>query len=293
MKVRDAPPNSRILTKFGRPWLIVEEDNDLFVWEGIHGEVKWEIQLPFGLLLHFPPNTPLNEIPQQQLRRLAVKYSLLIIRGIQPLSNQNEFEEKTTQYGNTQSWFFGNVLTVKLNPSVDINNVLSSEAMPMHFDGLFKLNENGKPCAPAFQYFYCKYSAGTTLFSNTALFSQIYPALLDKQWRVFTPKNDSFGGLPIVLDLFEKHPVTQQTIFRFHEPWGQEKTVFKPTHVEVVSDDGDKWAQRLTDCLYNRQFCLHHHWCDNDVVIADNFTLMHTRLAFENSLRELWRIHYN
>lgn len=293
MKVKDVPEDARVIMKHGRPWLMAEPDADLDNWD-VEGEVKWDLTLPYGLTLEFKEGTPLAAIDQEQVRRLALKFGVVVIRGVQPLEKSEEFDRGTASFGNVQSWFFGNVLTVKVNPAVDINNVLSSEAMPMHFDGLFKLDENGKPMAPCFQYFYCKHSSSRTLWANTRMFTDLFAPLRGKKWTVFTPKNDSFGGDPMELDLFEKHPLTNEEVMRFHEQWGQEKTTFKPTHVEIVADDAERWCQRLTDCLYNRKFCLHHVWRDGDMVVADNIGLMHTRPAYDNSsARELWRIHYN
>ena len=293
MKVRDVPDDATVITKHGRPWMMAEPDPDLLHWDTIDGKVKWEALLPFGLQLEFPPNTPLEAIPGAQLRRLALKFKLVNVRGLRTIENQQKFDDASSSFGTPQSWFFGNVLTVKLNPALDVNNVLSNEAMPMHYDGLFKIGEDGKPMAPAFQYFFCKVAAGSTLFTNTELFHRIYPSLKEKKWKVFTPKNDSFGGTEMILDLFEEHPRTKEIIFRFHEPWGQEKTQFKPTEVEVMEKENERWCQRLTDIMYSRRFCIHHQWQENDVIIADNISLMHTRPAYDESARELWRIHYN
>eukprot|EP00211_Chloroparvula_japonica_P001654 CAMPEP_0119131208 /NCGR_PEP_ID=MMETSP1310-20130426/9729_1 /TAXON_ID=464262 /ORGANISM="Genus nov. species nov., Strain RCC2339" /LENGTH=578 /DNA_ID=CAMNT_0007121763 /DNA_START=59 /DNA_END=1795 /DNA_ORIENTATION=+ len=293
MKLRDAPEDATVVTKYGRPWMMVEHDPDLLEWDVPGGAVEWEVTLPFGLIVHFPAGTPLDQVPQEQLRRLVLKYGMVVVRGVSTLEDQAQYDRASGDFGVPQSWFFGNVLTVKDNPDMDVNNVLSKEAMPMHFDGLFKIDENGKPISPHFQYFYCKTPAGTTYFSDTRAYAELFPSMVDKQWKVFTPKNESFGGTPMLLDLFEKHRHSGDLIFRFHEPWGQEKTVFKPTRVEVLADDGERWAQRFSDSLYSRRFCRHHVWEANDIVITDNLALMHTRPAYTETHRELWRIHYN
>jgi pyoverdine/dityrosine biosynthesis protein Dit1/alpha-ketoglutarate-dependent taurine dioxygenase len=290
MKVSEVSQTARVIMKNGRPWMMVEEDKDL-EFPGI--DVDWDIILPFGLSLTFKNKISLKSIPQDQLRRLTLKFGVVLIRGVQPEENQESFDSAVSSFGKVQSWFFGNVLTLKYNPKVDINNVLSKEAMPMHYDGLFNLDEEGKSRCPGFQYFYCKYGAGTTLFSDTRMMTDIFKPLKDKKWKVFTPKNNSFGGRPIEIDLFSIHPETKEEIIRYHEPWGQEKTAFKPTDVEILIEEEKKWSQKLTNCLYNRQFCLHHSWKDGDILIADNWSLMHTRLAFDDSERELWRIHLN
>jgi len=289
IKVSEVNVNAKILEKNGRPWMMVEEDKDL-EFPGI--DVEWEVILPFGLKLTFN-NIPLNKIPQDQLRRLSLKFGVVLIRGCKAEENEETFYESASSFGKVQSWFFGNVLTLKFNPEVDINNVLSKEAMPFHYDGLFNIDENGKSRCPGFQYFFCKHGAGTTLFTDTRLMLNHFKSLKDKKWKVFTPKNNSFGGKPLEIDIFGIHPETKEEIIRFHEPWGQEKTAFKPTEVEILAEEGEKWSHKLSNILYNQQFCVYHNWQDGDIMIADNWSLLHTRLAFDDSLRELWRIHFN
>lgn len=288
MKVSQVNENAKIKTRNGHPWMLVEEDPDLVFPSG----VEWDLLLPFGLLLKCT-NVGLDQIPQDQLRRLTLKFGVVVLRGVNAIEHQDGFEKASSTFGRVQGWFFGNVLTLKFNPLVDINNVLSKEAMPMHYDGLFKLDENGNSMVPNFQYFYSKHGSGTTLFCDTRMIVDQFAPLRTKKWRVFTPKNNSFGGRPLEIDIVQTHPEQHTEHIRFHEPWGQDKTAFKPTHVEILADDAERWSQRLTDCLYNRRFCLHHTWSDQDVVVADNLSLMHTRLAFDDSNRELWRIHYD
>ncbi|KAL6049557.1 Pyoverdine biosynthesis [Balamuthia mandrillaris] len=290
LKVHEVKENSRVVMRNGRPWMMVEDDPDL-VFKGY--DLTFEPILPFGIKLQFNNNPKLENIPQQQLRKLTLKFGLVLIRGVENIESAEQFDKSTSAFGQVQSWFFGNVLVLKYNPAIDINNVLSKEAMPMHFDGLFKLDENGMPLAPLFQYFFCKVPSGTTLFTDTRLFLDQFRPLEHRKWKCFTPKNASFGGKPLELDIFQKHPETHWQVLRYHEPWEQEKTQFNPTHVEILAPEGESWNQRLTDCMYNRRFCLFHDWQQGDVVIADNYSLLHSRLAFADSARELWRIHFN
>ncbi len=52
---------------------------------------------------------------------------------------------------------------------------------------------------------------------------------------------------------------------------------------------------RLVDqMLYDRRVCLYFSWQTGDVLVSDNFAMLHTRTAFEGeSDRELWRIHFD
>jgi alpha-ketoglutarate-dependent taurine dioxygenase len=84
---------------------------------------------------------------------------------------------------------------------------------------------------------------------------------------------------------------------RFHEPWSAQRTALNPTLVsltgELTADESDELCARITRLLYSRQFCVYHSWQPGDFIIADNYSLLHTRQAFRDGNRELWRIHLN
>jgi hypothetical protein len=81
-----------------------------------------------------------------KLRQLAEVNSPVMLRGFVGAGERNTFLNKAHEMGSVQRWKFGELLVVRdvSNDDVDgtrggLNNVLSAEAMPMHFDGLFKI----------------------------------------------------------------------------------------------------------------------------------------------------------
>ncbi|KZV83230.1 Clavaminate synthase-like protein [Exidia glandulosa HHB12029] len=300
-----------LVHRYGRPYLYRQRDVDL-VWDGLTDDSKiaFERMHPFGLRIIATGDVSFTDLPMDKIRRLAFKYSLLIFRGFERTSKP-VYTEKVRELGPIQSWVFGEVLEVKDNPEMDMNNVLTREAMPMHFDGTFKTkrSEDGRlmPDPPTFQIFECIQApggadGGRTLFTNTHMLLQqgVNHALLEKMklldWSVFTPQNKNFGGEPLKIPLVHRHEATGHDVLRWHEDWPQRITTFKPTSVRINGVDAvesDRISELLTKLLYDRRFVYEHTWTTGDYLIADNIELMHTRTAFSPCTRELWRIHAN
>ena len=58
---------------------------------------------------------------------------------------------------------------------------------------------------------------------------------------------------------------------------------------DVSAEQIGKALERL---LYDRRVTYWHSWEKGDVLISDNFSMMHTRSEFVSGAdRELWRIH--
>lgn len=107
--------------------------------------------------------------------------------------------------------------------------------------------------------------------------------------RTKTFDNAELSRLPLV----QAHPTTGANCLRYHERWPQSRTRFDPIEVSVDGDDGSETVCNvLEELLYDRRVCLWHEWQQGDVVVSDNFSMMHTRSSFESGAeRELWRIH--
>ncbi|KAF8322303.1 hypothetical protein DL93DRAFT_2223886 [Clavulina sp. PMI_390] len=305
-----------LVARYGRPYYWREIDPAMN-WGG---SVTFEPLFPFGLLVRPTNGTKVSwsDVPMEKMRDLASRWSLILARGFLP-SDKDEYRAAASQLGTIMPWVWGDILEVKENPSLDMNNTTSREAMPMHYDGVFKLKTlpNGelKDDPPQFQMFQCRKApssgsgdidlGGRTLFANTALIHRYVfetgasPYTLDvttRKWTVFTPLNESFGGVHLELPLVETNPLSGRKAVRWHEPWPQDITKYKPTRCEIVGLDeakSRKVSDHITSLLYNRSFTYSHSWEAGDYLIADNMELMHTRTAFYPCDRELWRIHIN
>lgn len=85
----------------------------------------------------------------QKVRKLAELQSPVVLRGFAETTEREVFISKGYELGEVLPWTFGILREVKESGRTDKlgNNVVSNEAMPMRFDGMFKFvaqkDENG------------------------------------------------------------------------------------------------------------------------------------------------------
>lgn len=136
----------------GRPYCF-REKSDLYDFGKI--EVEFEHLYPCGLIIH-PAGQPdlqpsLRDVNMQKVRKLAELQSPVVLRGFAETTERELFISKAYELGEVLPWTFGILQEVKDHGRTDKlgNNVVSNEAMPMHFDGMFKFvvqkDENGNP----------------------------------------------------------------------------------------------------------------------------------------------------
>lgn len=288
------------------------EKSYLYDW----GEIKITVEhlYPSGLIIR-PENGPksleIDDLNPLRVRGLAEENSPVILRGFAHSKNRDKFVAAAYKLGQPTPWKFGLVLEVKDGgaEAQGLNNVLSEEAMPFHFDGLFKTQrqqgEDGSeylvPCPPKFQLFTAvtpsPMNTGFTLFSSSRSIFQYLPqnvpiGMLEKsRWSVSTRSFDSstIRNMPLIT----VHPSTGRPCLRYHERWPQDKTRFDPTDVEI--DNGrDDICEVIEDLLHDRRVCYWHVWVEGDLLVNDNISTLHTRSSFKaRSKRELWRIHFD
>ncbi|KAH7305838.1 putative pyoverdine/dityrosine biosynthesis protein [Stachybotrys elegans] len=313
----DQDDSMELVYEDGRP-SYYREKSDLFDWSQEKGGILVEPVYPCGLIVRPAAGVgsmTIEDVDAAKVRALSEHNSPVILRGFGNVRNRELFVKKAEEFGTPLPWKFGLVLEVKDQglDSRGLNNVLSAEWMPFHFDGLFKtvkqLDEGGQertvPVPPRFQFFAgvtaSPQNTGFTLFSSSTMVSKHLPSWLpmDKlstmTWSVSTPSFDSshMKGLQLVVP----HPTTKQPCLRYHEPWPQSRTKFDPTDVTI---DGLSEAESSSICgaidsvLHDRRVAYYHAWHKGDLVISDNILTMHTRSDFTAGCdRELWRIHFD
>jgi alpha-ketoglutarate-dependent taurine dioxygenase len=304
-----------VYTDTGRPWLL-RAKCELFNWPGM--VVDFEPLFPCGLLVRPKEgNGPyrIEEVDMQRVRHLALATAPVLLRGFTMQVEKEVLRCKARELGEIQQWPFGDILEVRQNDDLDMNNVLTREAMPFHYDGVFKMTQDEKTSEwistpPLFQIFFNRASShsegGLTLFASSRnLLPLLGPDTIPLEelrllkWKTFTAANETFGGHELHLSFIVTHPESGIETFRFHEPWPKSKCVAsssKPTTVQVVDwpvTRSDKLCRKLTALLYDRRVVYHHHWRTGDLIINDNAMTHHTRTAFGNGHREHWRVHVN
>ncbi|EPS26252.1 hypothetical protein PDE_01188 [Penicillium oxalicum 114-2] len=297
----------------GRPWLL-REKCDLFDWFGM--EVDFEPLFPCGMLVrprHGYGPYKFEDVDMKRVRRLALSSAPLLLRGFTMEIEKEVFRQKARELGEIQMWPFGDILEVRENADFNMNNVLTREAMPFHYDGVFKTVQDEKTgewisVPPLFQMFRNRAASqskgGLTLFSSSRnLIPLLGPdsipleELRQLKWKTFTAVNEAFGGHELQLPFIITHPESHVDTFRFHEPWPESKCIAgssEPTIVQVVGwpqDKSDALCEKLTRLLYDRRVAYRHQWNAGDFIFNDNAMTHHTRTAFEDGHREHWRVH--
>lgn len=254
---------------------------------------KSEYLTPFGIkLVAQQEKVTLADIPLDLIHQLIKTHKLVLIRGLENISESSLIKFSKT-IGALLAWDFGVVMEMRVHEKPK-NYLFTHGHVPFHWDGAFHRE-------PRYLMFNCveaplANSGGETLFANTSLIWQAAGKAEQHDWllkkiRYKTEKLAHYGG-EISVQLVQQHPDTRETILRFAER--VPNTMLNP--VEISIDDmtiaqAEQWAESFTQRCYLEKFCYAHTWQYNDILLADNFSLIHARRAFKQfSPRFLRRI---
>ncbi|KAJ4375523.1 hypothetical protein N0V86_007055 [Didymella sp. IMI 355093] len=300
-----------LIHKNGRPYFF-RAKSELFDWTADGCDVTFEHLYPTGIIIRPSVGSPsMTTIPMKKVRTLTNAFSPIVLRGFTNTTEKEAFINSASDLGEVLVWpQYGVMAIVKDAGKGDknANNVTSNEAMPMHFDGIFKYKDvhnafTGEVTKvldpPGYQYFTCIATApkgsGYTLFTASRLFFRY----LSPPWSVERLEPVTWGTHNTgfwkqdqeKLKLVVKHPATGEPCLRWHEPWN--KTKYSTCDVFVENED-----QSLIDVInvgiYDWRSCLRFSWERGDLLCSDNTAMLHTRSAYESDCdREMWRIHFD
>ena len=306
-----------LIYKNGQPYFF-RERSDLFDWAADGLSVKFEHLYPCGLIIrpanidNINPPPSIRVIPMKKVRQLSHGMSPVILRGFADTLEEDLYVKAASDMGTILPWSFGIIQKVRDTGRSDKmgNNVTSNEAMPMHFDGMFKFEEVTDPETgetkkvqrpPGYQFFTCPATApkgsGFTLFASSRLFWRYLPLpwTSDRLQKVtWAMDNDGFWDAKLKnLPLTVKHPVSGQPCLRWHQPWDSTKTKFSTCDVTIENDD-NSLVKVIDQITYDHRVCLRFEWERGDLLISDNTAMLHTRTGYMSDCeRELWRIHFD
>ncbi|KAJ5134832.1 hypothetical protein N7448_000145 [Penicillium atrosanguineum] len=306
-----------LIYKNGQPYYF-RERSEIFNWAEDGISVKFEHLYPCGLIIrpadidNVNPPPSITALPMRKVRQLSNSMSPVIVRGFSETLQEDLYVKAAEQLGSILPWSFGIIQKVRDAGRTDKlgNNVTSNEAMPMHFDGMFKFNEVTDPvtgemrriqCPPGYQFFTCQATApkgsGYTLFASSRLFFRYLPL----PWTVerlenitWAMDNDGFWDAKLKnLPLIVKHPVSGMPCVRWHQPWDSSKTKFSTCDV-TIENDHPSLVGVMDRITYDHRVCLRFEWEKGDLLISDNTAMLHTRTGYKTACdRELWRIHFD
>jgi len=242
---------------------------------------------PFGLLLE--PNRPdddIRDLDVDPLRELLWRERLVVLRGFRTFTSAEDFSEYCERWGEISIWPFGKVLE------------LVERNIPLHWDGMYR------PQVPEFQLFHCVQAprpgqGGRTTFSNTVLALENAPPHLRRLWERVTgnyQRKMEFYDSKTVSPIVDSHPLRGFPVIRYNEPPRDGCGVFlNPPILEFTGVSHDELAEfhrSLREALYAPGCFYAHEWQEGDLVVADNFSLLHGREGFETMApRHLRRVH--
>lgn len=195
-------------------------------------------------------------------------------------------------FGELYKWPFGYVNELKVDKNSK-NYLYSEEPVPFHWDGAFATS-------PYLLVFHCikaptDKNSGNTLFTDTqkifnSLSNSEQELLRDTEVSYKTEKLVHYGG-ECRQKILDFHPETHEPILRIAEEVFSSKN---PVQRTILGDNvtaKNELIKKIEHKLYSDEFCYQHIWQDNELLIADNHSLVHGRTKLTpNCWRHLRRV---
>lgn len=263
------------------------------------GALPREDLAPFGVRLTAGRgHEDLADLPVTALRELVREHRLLLLRGFAAPADPQRLADWCRQWGEVMMWPFGAVLEL-VEADHPTDHIFDHSGVPLHWDGMYK------PYVPEFQVFHCVSAprdgeGGRTTFCDTTGVLAQAPPTVRESWREVTVtyriRNVVHYGGQAVSPLIVPHPVTGTATLRFNEPPPEDDPEFlnRPEHRfdGPAAADVPALLAGLRTALHDPRHFYAHAWRTGDVVIADNYALLHGREAFTTRApRHLRRVH--
>ncbi|GAA2828696.1 TauD/TfdA dioxygenase family protein [Crossiella cryophila] len=254
---------------------------------------------PVGLLIE-PTGSGQDprRLPVGLLRELARTHHLLLLRGFASFAGPEELAAWSETWGEIMMWPFGAVLEL-IEAEAPADHIFDHSYVPLHWDGMYR------PYIPEFQVFHCVSAPGggqggaTTFCDSARMLAHTSSASLERWSRVEVtyriPNLSHYGG-QAVSPLVVPHPRTGEPTMRYNEPPRADDDTFRNRPEQAFAGLPDKEVPALLTELHaathDPRWYYEHTWQEGDLVIADNYTLLHGRTAFTHRApRHIRRVH--
>ncbi|WP_175684991.1 isocyanide synthase family protein [Burkholderia anthina] len=290
------------ITQGGAPWYFAESDDPVLnrcAISVVHGD-------EFGLLVE-PQAGDAGAIDccalsREGLATMLRRYGFVVLRGFR-VDDEAALVKFTEQFGRLYVWQFGPVH--KVRPEENANGYVHSfEAVPLHWDlSMLPLTH---PLVQQDEFFsatmfalYCKTApkpgeGKTTLVDARRIVRELDAGTMaawERTSLTYDTKMTYFGGVPRTFPLIASHPDTGEKVLRYQE--GSESTLQRfEVAIATPGTVPDDTVQRINALAYAPQNLVEHAWVDGDIVLVDNYSVLHGRRAMsrESAARELWRV---
>lgn len=253
---------------------------------------------PFGALVEpLTENSRVQDLDTEDLRHLFKEHQLILLRGFETFQNSEQFADYCESWGEVSLWPFGKVLELieQENPE---DHIFDNSFMPLHWDGMYR------PQIPEYQIFHCVKAplagqGGATTFSNTISALNNASSSEKEIWGKVTgtyQRKMEFYNSKTQSPIITKHPFKDVSVIRYNEPAAAARgELVNPPVLEfngIDESELDAFHQSLEAALYSPKNFYAHEWQNGDIVIADNFSLLHGREKFvSKSPRHIQRVH--
>ena len=246
---------------------------------------------PFGVLIEGYGKS-LSTVPLDDLRAIFEREHLVVLRGFKKLNDDKEFLSFAESFGEVSVWPFGKILNLVQQEKPE-DHIFDNSYIPMHWDGMYREE------VPEMQVFYCKQApnhteGGRTIFTNTKKILEDLNIVTKKRWekiRFSYQRKMEFYDSKTSAPLICKHQEKDFSVLRFCEPPKKSDTQFKNHPGFEIHGGNENDLNYLRELLYDGKYLLSHQWMTGDLVLADNFTLLHGREEFRSgSARHLQRV---
>lgn len=253
---------------------------------------------PFGVRIEANDSTQdVRDLNVEMLRTLFQTEHLVLLRGFRTFSEADDFAAYCERWGEISVWPFGKVLELieRENPQ---DHIFDNNYVPLHWDGMYR------PKVPEYQIFHCvsaplQGQGGRTTFSNTMLALEHAPSDSKDLWNKVTgvyQRKMEFYDSKTISPIITQHPYKGYSVIRYNEPPSDEKGRFvNPPDLEFLGishEEREAFHRSLKEALYSPRNFYAHEWQSGDIVIADNFSLLHGREEFVTKApRHLRRVH--
>lgn len=254
--------------------------------------------MPFGRMVRpVSGQADVRELPIEHMRELARQHHLLVLRGFDTFDGAEDFANYCSGWGEVAIWPFGRVLELVEQEKPE-DHIFDHSYLPLHWDGMYRKQ------VPEFQIFHCvsappMMQGGRTTFSNTVTALMRADPRVRALWNgvtgVYQRKMEYYDSKTIV-PIVTAHPVRGFPVIRYNEPSieGDESFVNPPIlrFIGIAEAELDDFHRSLRQTLYAPESFYAHSWRTGDVVVSDNYTLLHGREAFTRGApRHLRRVH--
>lgn len=251
---------------------------------------------PFGVCVEpARPDADIHDLSVADLRALVRKHHLLLLRGFTGVSGAAELTAYSEGWGEISMWPFGAVLELVEHTDPG-DHIFDHGYVPLHWDGMYR------PQVPEFQIFHCVSAPGAgrggrTVFSQTEAVLRHADRTTRQMWERVTGvyrRAMEFYDSAAVSPVVTAHPHRGFPVIRYNEPVPDEKEFVNRPDLEFTGlPEGrvEEFHRTLTTALYAPEHLYAHTWRTGDLVVADNYTLLHGREAFTSgSPRHLRRV---